>query len=616
MQLGEYSPVCVSKLIFMVFQTGITSKWTNDSQRFLLEHFDTICHSPSQIYYSALPLSPPSWLHKCYSAELSPMFKVVKGLPAEWGVCSRTTVLGSYIQTLSYHCGRIAAGSVSGDIVILDTITGTQTAVLSGHKGQVSCVVFSLDGTSLVSGSVDNTVKLWDVQTGGVVKTFSGHTQSVYSVSISADYMTVASGSYDDTYCLWDIKTGECHCTIKQEDTVWHVVFSPTDPQHLISISNKMVWQWDANGHQIKPPFDGNHISFSSDGAQIVSCHGRTVKIHNCNPGAAVSEFQIIGSDAYQCCFSPDSRLVAVAAHITVYCWDITSSNPQLVETFVGHTKGITSLVFSSPTTLITASLDKSVKFWQIGAQSIDPAMVDPKSTSLHSAPLKSITLQAKDGIVITSDSDGTVKTWDISTGIHRASFQTPAKHYKRDVRLINERLILVYCAGSKIYIWDAGDEKLLLEVDEVYSNVEDLRISGDGLKIFHLWSPSIWAWSIQTGEAMGEVEITYSMKSGSLIIDGSKVWAHRPQLVYEGWDFGISGLTPTKLSGMPTLSNGSMLWDPRQCRIQDAVTGRVIFQLSGRFANPADVQCDGSYLVAGYGSGEILILNLKDVIL
>ena len=581
-----------------------------------MEHFDTIHSSPSQIYHSALPLSPPSWLHECYSAELSPMSKVVKGLPAEWGVCSRTTVLNSFTRTLSYCNGRIAVGSNPGDIIIFDTTTGTQTAILSGHTNQVLCVAFSLDGTSLVSGGSDETVRLWDVQTGGVVKTFSGNISMVLSISISADCTTIASGSSDDTIRLWDIRTGECCHTIKQENDVHHILFSPTDPQHLISISGGKVWQWDANGHQTKPPFDGNHISFSSDGAQIVSCYGKTVKIHNCNSGATVSEFQIAGSDAYQCCFSPDSRLVAIAASRTVYCWDITSSNPQLVETFVGHTGDISSLVFSSPTTLITASGDISVKFWQIGAQSIDPAVVDPKSTSLHSAPVMSITLQAKDGIVITSDSDGMVKTWDISTGIHRASFQTPAKDHKRDVRLINERLILVYHADRKIHIWDVGDEKLLLEVGEVHWGAEDLRISGDGLKALLFYAPSIWAWSIQTGQAVGEVKIGYSGESGSLMVDGSRVWAHWPRSRYEGWDFGISGSTPTKLSGMPTLSNSSMFWDPRQGRIKDAVTGGVIFQLSGRFANPVDVQCNGSYLVAGYESGEILILNLKDVIL
>jgi WD40 repeat protein len=128
------------------------------------------------------------------------------------------------------------------------------------------------------------------------------------------------------------------------------------NPQHLISISDNQVWQWDVNGHQTKPPFDGQHVSFSSDGAQFVSCHEKTVTVHNSSSGATVSEFQITDSDAYRCSFSPDSRLVAVAAGRTAYCWNITSSKPQLVETFIGHTEDITSLVFSSPTTLISAS--------------------------------------------------------------------------------------------------------------------------------------------------------------------------------------------------------------------------------------------------------------------
>ena len=544
------------------------------------------------------------------------MVKVVKGLPAEWGVCSRTAVLDNYIHTLSHHDKSIAVGSRAGNITILDTITGTQTAILSGHTNQVNCVVFSLDGTSLISGSGDRTVKLWDVQTGGVVKTFSGHTDWVWSVSISADYTTVASGSYDSTICLWDIKTGVCHHTIKQQDTVFHVRFSPTDPQHLISVSGDQVWQWDTYGCEIKPPFDGQHVYFSSDGTLFVSCYKKAITVHNSGSGATVAEFQITGSDIYQCSLSPDSRLVAVAAGRTAYCWDITSSRPYLVETFIGHTGGITSLLFSSPTTLISASGDSLVKFWRIGAQSTDPAVASPKSTPPPSASIKSITLQAKDGIVITSDSDGVVKTWDVSTGIHKASFQTPAKDYKRDIQLTSERLILVYHTDQGIYVWDARNEKLLLEVGGAHVYAEDLRISGDGSKIFDLCSPSIWAWSIQTGEDVGKVKIRYPGVTGSLIVYGSKVWVHYPQSEYEGWDFGVSGSTPIHLSGMPALSNGSILWDPRQGRIKNAVTGGVIFQLSGRFANTADVQCDGSHLVAGYESGEILLLNLKDVIL
>ena len=599
----------------MVFQAGVTSKWTNDGLRFLLEHFDAIHNSPSQIYHSALPLSPPSWLHKFYNAEISPTVKVVKGLPVEWGLCSRTIVLDSFAYTLSYHNNSIAVGSKSGDIIILDTITGIQTAILSGHTKGVECVAFSLDGASLVSGSLDNTIKLWDVQTGGVVKTFSGHTDRVCSISVSADYTTFASGSYDETICLWDIKTGGCFHVIQQQDIAYYVMFSPTDPQHLISVSSSKVWQWNANGHQIKPPFNGCHVSFSSDGTQFVSCHGKTITVHNSSSGATVSEFQITeGDNKIMCSFSPDSRLVAVASGYDIYCWNITSSRPQLIEALINCNNGIASLVFSSPTTLISASGNQLVKFWQIGAQSTDSAAIDLKYTPLRSAQIMSITLQTEDGIFIISYSDGMVKTWDISTGIHKASFQTPAKYHKRDIRLINERLILVYYKDKKIHVWDTGNEKLLLEVSEAYQEPNNIKISGDGSKIFLLCDPFIWAWSTQMGTAIGRVEVGYLGVWGFLTVDGSKVWAHSLQSEYEGWDFRISGSTPTRLSGMPTLSNGSILWDPRQGRIKNAGTGGTIFKLSGVFSDPICVQCDGSYLAAGYDSGEILILELKHI--
>jgi len=543
--------------MLMTLQAGVTSKWTNDSQRFLLEHFDTIHKSPSHLYHSALPLSPPSsWFHKCYSAEVPDTVKVVKGLPTQWGICSRTVMLGSPILDLSYHNNCIAVGSESGNITILNAITGSQTAVLSGHTYRVKCLTFSPDGTSLVSGSDDSTVKLWDVQTGGVVKTFSGHTGWVFSVSISADCTIIASGSDDETTRLWDIQTGECQHVIHQQDYVRHVGFSPSDPKHLMSISNNKLWQWDTNGHQIKPPFGGSHIAFSSDGTQFVSCCGEVVTVYSSDSGATVVEFQVASSVFECCCFSPDGRLVAIAGGSTAYVWDITSSNPHLVETFIGHTDHITSLAFSSPTTFISASHDRSVKFWQIGAPSMDPVVIGPEPVPLTSAPIKSITLQAEHGITITSDSDGIVKIWDISTGLCKTSFQIPAESsHKRDVQLINGRLIICWSIEKKIHIWDAEKQELLLEIDEPDS-IEDLRISGDGSRVFTLHEFFIRAWSTQTGKVVDQVKIEDSKFMGSLTIDGLKVWAHWPQSKYQGWDFGIPGSSPVQLSNMPCRKN------------------------------------------------------------
>ena len=137
--------------------------------------------------------------------ELLQEVKVVTELPVEWGSCSRTVTFGNIPLALESWKDTIGVGLQSGNIILLDAITGSQVAILSGHTDWVRSLAFSSDGVSLVSGSHDNTVCLWDIQTGGVVKTFQGHTNWVYSVSISADNTTIASGSDDGTIYLWDI---------------------------------------------------------------------------------------------------------------------------------------------------------------------------------------------------------------------------------------------------------------------------------------------------------------------------------------------------------------------------------------------------------------------------
>ena len=527
---------------------------------------------------------------------------------------------------LSCWNNAVAVGSEDGDIIILDTITGSQTAVLSGHTAEVRCLTFSSDGKSLVSGSCDRTVKLWDVQTGGVIKTFHGHTHLVWSVSISADSTRIASTSGDKTICLWDIQTGECYYTIKQQDYVVHVSFSPMDPQHLISISGNKVRQWNTNGHQGGPTYDGSHVAFSSDGTQFASCNVPTVTVCNSSSGEIVAEFNVANRHplyCQHCCFSPDGRLIAIAADYIAYVWDITSSEPYLVETFTGHTGSIRSLAFSSPSTLISASSDKSVRFWQIGA--LDQPMANPKSTSLTSATINSVTLQAKDGVTITSDSDGVVRTWDISTGLCKESFQTPARDFSMgDAQMINDKLIFIWYADGMINIWDVEKGELLLKADKL-SRPKGLKISGDGSRLFLLDAWSIQAWSVQTGEIVGKVELTDSTGHYvSLAVDGSRVSVHcihssrlNPQInSYQGWDFGMPCSSPVQLPNMSMLHlNDTLLWDNDLSSIKDKATGKVVCQLPRRFIWSQYVQWNGHYFAASFKDyREILILDFSHV--
>ena len=542
------------------------------------------------------------------------MPKVVKGARVEWGGCSRTVLLDVCGIVLSYQDNIIAVGSWSKNIIILSAITGSQVAVLSGHTDWVRSLTFSSDGRSLVSGSDDKTVKLWDIQTGGVARTFYGHLQEVSSVSyvsISVDCIRIASGSHDSTILLWDIQTGQCLCTIEQESSVDCVSFSPFNPKHIFSVSGSKIWEWDFDGHQIPSTYDGSYIIFSPDHTQFALCDGVDITVQSYHSGKIVAKFQTTDSTKYYC-FSPDGKLIAAAAGKTVYVWDITSQGAHLIKTFTGHTHYITSIVFSSPSSLVSTSYDKSVKFWEIGTLSTDNVTANAKSTPLSSARIESISLQARDRIAISSDSAGVIKTWDISTGICKASFQTPAGISNHgDAKLIGDRLVFVWYKDNQIHIWETQRGKLLQTLDMAQPNC--LRISGDGSKIIGLFGETIRAWSMWTWELVCEIK---SGLGGDLYLDplctySPRVWIHsKGSSAQEGWDFGTSGSSPAPFdpsTGRPDLAFVHGM-------IKGAVTRKRVFQLSGKYANHNDVQWDGRFLVAGYDSGEVLILDFHCV--
>jgi len=541
---------------FMVIQAEISCKWINDSQRFLLEHFDAIQDSPSHIYHSALPLCPTSsWLHDCYSMELSQEVKVVQGLSAGWGICIRTVSFEGRPRTHTSWKDLIAVGLASNSIITIDAITGACLSILSVHTGWVESLSFSSDGTLLVSGDQGGTVKLWDVQTGVVVRTLDGHTGIVWAVSISPDHTMIASGSQDKTIQLWDTWTGECcHVIDGHKSAVNSVSFSPTNSQLLISTFNDNTVQWwDVNGHQIGPTYEGKYVTISPDGTYFASFgdHQSVITVQNSGSGVVVAELQSPSKDFYCCQFSPDSKSVACGIRNNIYIWNIT--NPHPVATLIGHTACIYSITFSSY--LISSSEDGSVKLWQFITSLTDPAVTDPESTSLVSAPIKSIRLLLNDGIILSADSAGVVRTWDILTGLCKASFHTPAKELNQgDMQLVNSWLIIVWHSSEHIYILDTEEGTSALVVDAPCKfRYMYPKISGDGSKVFFLADDSIQAWSIQTGELVGKVKLgsvnaqTYYSNFG----DGSRVWVDFGGSQIQGWDFEISDPTPIQLLDM-----------------------------------------------------------------
>ena len=586
-----------------------------------------ICDSPAEIYHNAIPFSPSSsWLHEYYSPELLKRVKVVYGLQAEWGRCSRTVSLDCLSSPLACWKNILAACSKSHDIIIFDAITGTPMSILYGHTEYVKCLTFSLDGTFLASGSHDRTVKLWDIQTGGVVKTFCGHTGPVVSTSISPDCTIMASGSLDCRICLWNTWSGQCyHVICEHSDIVQSVSFSPTNSQLLISASNDhTVRQWDISGHQIGPSYKGDHAVVSPDGLCFVSwsVSGKVVTVQNFDSGIVVAELQAPTDGFELCCFSPDGRFLAGSTPHTICIWDFTGSDYCLIETFTEHNY-IYSIAFSS-SHLFSCS-NGLIKFWPVCTLPMNSLTTDLESIQPTPALITSINLQGKDGVATLADSTGMVKVWDLSTGLCKSLFHTKAgPNSLRDMWLIDGRLIFVWCTNKKIRIWDSG-RKMHLQTMDAKSNFSTttMRISSDGSKVFLCDHEYIQALSTWTGEVMGKVKFESKPSNKPLIVDGSRVWVCFEGSKTQGWDFGVPGLVPIPLYNMPPdpdrprldFIDGTKGQNVGISRIEDTATGKVVCQLPAKYQEPTISQWDGRYLVAGYKSGEVLILDFYYII-
>ncbi|KAJ7301120.1 hypothetical protein DFH08DRAFT_120895 [Mycena albidolilacea] len=211
-------------------------------------------------------------------------------------------------------------------------------AVLNGHRDSVTSVVFSPDGTCIVSGSDDNTVRVWDAETQTKVGApLEGHKNRVTSVAFSPDGTHIVSGSYDNTLRMWNTKTQtqigaplEGHTS-----TVGSVAFSPDGTCIVSGSDDNTVRMWDTKTQtQIGAPLEGHKSSVTS------------------------------------VAFSPDGTCIVSGSNDnTVRMWD-TKTQTQIGAPLEGHKSSVTSVAFSPDgTCTISGSSDKTVRMWDAETQ-------------------------------------------------------------------------------------------------------------------------------------------------------------------------------------------------------------------------------------------------------
>ncbi len=90
---------------------------------------------------------------------------------------------------------RVAAGTIPGDLIVSETMTGNVAFSRQGNSGSVTGVAWSEDGKYLASGSADGSVSLIDPRLGKFLHTFRSVPSTVTAIGFSPGngFLAVAS---------------------------------------------------------------------------------------------------------------------------------------------------------------------------------------------------------------------------------------------------------------------------------------------------------------------------------------------------------------------------------------------------------------------------------------
>ncbi len=328
--------------------------------------------------------------------------------------------------TLSPDGKRIAVGSgdVDGSIYIIDLNASELMFKLSGHSGDVNCLIFSSDGKTLASASyVDETIRLWNANTGEHKRTLTGHTGDILGLAFSPDRKTIASGGGDGTIRLWDASTGNQQIEFMgHTDYAESVAFSPDGQTIACGFSDGYIRLWNVNTRKHIKTFKESKdyvqsLMFTTDGKKLVCGIGNTIYLWNVHTDEHKIIHSVHTSSIHCVALSPDgSTLASGSEDKTIRLWDMPTG--ELKKTLKEHKQKVYSVTFSPDgKTLASGNENHTILLWDVDTGATKMTFNANVGEPIGRESIESISF-SPDGKTLASGSGRSViHLWDIDTG-------------------------------------------------------------------------------------------------------------------------------------------------------------------------------------------------------
>ena len=289
---------------------------------------------------------------------------------------------------------------------------------LQEYAHKANSIVFSPDGSQLVSASQNGMIKIWEVKSGILLKSWPAHAGAVLHVDISLDGTQLISGGEDGLIKLWGVESGILLKNfIEHGSHIINVMFIPDKTKFVSARSGGAIKLWDiATGAMLKSNTDSsviNHAVFNHNGEQLACSFDETLKILRASTLLVLKTLKGHTKPITSICFSPnDEQIISAAEDNTIRLWDINSG--VTLKVLRGHNEAITSVAFSPDGQNIISSgsgRDSIIRFWNI------------KNTIVYTRMEKNIisttgvTASANGQWLASGSDNGLIQIWNASDG-------------------------------------------------------------------------------------------------------------------------------------------------------------------------------------------------------
>lgn len=357
--------------------------------------------------------------------------------------------------------------------------------------------VVSKDGRYGALASDQGDITLLEIESGETVQTMKTTVGTIKSLALSvtppvleteesaeeatppADVIQLAIGGAQGKIKIW--RNGEkapIQTLLGSASPVTSLAFSPTIDSIIAGNERGEITQWKLDSaSSIVSSDSASLVVLSADGKTFAAAHGPAVVVYDSQTNLPLATLRGHTKPVSAMAFSPDgTKIVTGGEDHAVILWDWSQPKFPQIASFTEHAGPVRGVALNADATKILSGGDDNV----VRVTTIDSS-IEPVVFTGHSAGVVAVAWLGGSQPVSAS-ADKSVRFWNLADGKVIRTISAPTAIADMTATVNGAKLIVA--AGSAALVYQATDGKLLATLAAGEEKISSVRLSGDDSRL------------------------------------------------------------------------------------------------------------------------------------